>query len=405
MSNLPCITLNRYAQERSKKQHPWIFSNEIADPKLFQRQPAGSLVDVLDCRGDYVGTGFTNPKSLISIRIFSRQRGQLLDTEFFEKKIRMAISYRDLAFGKESGFGGTYRAVFGESDGLPGLVIDRFASLWVIEPHALGMKLRLPEIAAAIEKIDSKAVVIHRSDNRAAQLEGMPEESGVLMGDWKPGTYFAMEDGIAFPVDPLQGQKTGFFFDQRANRTFFRSWISEMAKQKSVRVLDVFCHAGAWGLRALQAGAKEVVFVDRSRAALDGVKAVAKSMGMIDRIQCIEGDALEILKSLDEKSFDAIALDPPALIPNKKSLAQGSKNYKALQVASLRLAKSGSILSTSSCSYHLDEERFEEVVAKSVLESGRGAKVLQRGGPSADHPYLPGMKEGRYLKNVFLWLD
>ncbi len=405
MSNLPCITLNRYAQERSKKQHPWIFSNEISDPKLFQRHAAGSLVDVLDCRGDYLGTGFTNPKSLISIRIFTRQRGQLLDADFFEKKIRSAISFRELVFGADTGYGSTYRAVFGESDGLPGLVIDRFASLWVVEPHALGMKLRLAEIAAAIQKIDSKAVVIHRSDNRAAQLEGMPEESGVLLGDWKPGTYFAMEDGISFPVDPLEGQKTGFFFDQRANRTYFRSWISELSKQGPVRVLDVFCHAGAWGLRALQAGAKEVVFVDRSRVALDGIQAVAKSMGKLDHIQCIEGDALEILKSLDEKSFDAIALDPPALIPNKKSLPQGGKNYKALQVASLRLAKAGSILSTSSCSYHLDEERFEEIVARSILESGRTARVLQRGGASADHPYLPGMKEGRYLKNLFLWLE
>jgi 23S rRNA (cytosine1962-C5)-methyltransferase len=405
MSNLPCITLNRYAQERAKRLHPWVFSNEISDPKVFQRQEPGSIVDVLDSRGEYLGTGFVNPKSLIAIRIFSRQRGQLLDAAFFEKRLRAAITFRELAFGSNSGFAQTYRAVFGESDGLPGLVIDRFGSLWVLEPHALGMQKQLGPITEALKKIDPAATVVHRSDNRAAQLEGMAVESGVLCGTWKEGSYFAVEDGIRFPVDPLHGQKTGFFFDQRANRSYFSDWVRALAQTQEVRVLDVFCHAGAWGLRALKAGAKEVVFVDRSKAALDGVRAAAREMGVEDRIQCLEGDGLEILGTLDERSFHAVALDPPALIPNKKSLPQGSKNYRALNHRAMQLVKASGVLSTSSCSYHLDEERFEEIVAKAVLESGRQARVLQKGNASPDHPFLPGMKEGRYLKNLFLWLE
>jgi 23S rRNA (cytosine1962-C5)-methyltransferase len=405
MSNLPCITINRYAQERAKWQHPWIFSNEIADPKVFQRQEAGSLVDVIDSKGEYIGTGFVNPKSLISIRFLSRKREEKIDSDFFEKKIRQAVSIREILFGKESGYLQTYRAVFGESDGLPGLVIDRFRGAWLVEPHALGMQMRLKEIGEALQKIDPQGAVLFRSDNRAAQLEGMSAESGVLAGNWKNEAY-AAEDGILFPVDPLEGQKTGFFFDQRANRTFFRDWIAGAAKEKKdLRVLDVFCHAGSWGLRALKAGAKEAVFVDSSKAALEGVMKAAAVMGVSDRVKCLEGDALEILKGLENRSFDAVALDPPALIPNKKSIAQGGKNYGALNERAFQLIRSGGVLSSSSCSYHMEEDRFEEVVTRSLIVSGRKGRILHRGGLSADHPILGGMKEGRYLKNLFFWVE
>ncbi len=403
MNSLPCITLNRYAQERAKKGHPWVFSNELGDPKRFQRLEPGSMVDVLDCHGDYLGTGFVNPKSLISVRILSRQREEAIDTDFFRKRISAALRAREPLFGKGSGSESTYRAVFGEADGLPGLVIDRFQGAWVIEPHALGMYLRRQEIAEALAEFSASDAIISRTDNRSAHLEGMEIGVELLRGEISEKGIYAVEDGIHFPVDPMQGQKTGFFFDQRENRTYFRQWVEgAIRSERKVHVLDVFCHAGAWGLRALKAGAAKATFVDSSASALAAVKETAQSLGVLDKITCIEGDAMEVLKTLPERSFNAVALDPPALIPSKKSVVAGSKNYRELNAKALRLVTAGGFFSTSSCSYHMQEDRFEEVVAKALGDVEREGTVLRRGYASSDHPFLAGMEEGRYLKNLSL---
>lgn len=413
MNSLPCITLNRYAQERAKKRHPWVFSNELADPKVFARQEPGSLVDVLDCHGHYLGTGFVNPKSLIAVRILSRTRGEAIDGAFFRSRLEKALDVRDALYGKESECGGTYRAVFGEGDGLPGLIVDRFQGAWVIEPHALGMHLQGKNITETIAELakerygEKSPCVILRSDSRSAQLEGIEAGAEVVVG--KLGEAYAVEHGLRFPVDPLSGQKTGFFFDQRENRAFFRRWVEGKAKhpenkQQNLRVLDVFCHAGAWGLGALKAGAAHCTFVDSSASALESVKAAARAIGMECKIELVKSDALTALKAMQERSFDAIALDPPALIQNKKSFAQGAKNYRELNAEGFRLCAGRGALSTSSCSYHMQEERFEETVQKAMLDASRDGRILHRGAMSADHPVLPGMAEGRYLKNLFLAL-
>jgi len=409
MKSLPCITLNRHAQERAKKRHPWIFSNELADPKLFARSEPGGLVDVLDCHGGYLGTGFVNPHSLIAVRILSRTRGELIDGTFFRSRIERALDARDVLYGAGTDAQGTYRALFGEGDGLPGLIVDRYQGAWVIEPHALGMQLQGKMVAEtlaelAVERYGEKdPCVILRSDSRSAQLEGMETGAEVLLG--KVGEVYAAESGLRFPVDPLTGQKTGFFFDQRENRAFFRRWVAGKARvEKKLRVLDVFSHAGAWGLGALKGGAAHCTFVDSSASALESVKMAAKAIGMEDRIELVKSDALEALKGMKERSFDCVALDPPALVQSKKSFNQGAKNYKDLNGQALRLVSGRGALSTSSCSYHLQEERFEEIVQKALLEAGRDARILHRGAMSADHPVLPSMSEGRYLKNLFLAL-
>lgn len=403
MTSLPCITLNRYAQERAKKRHPWVFSNELADPKQFQRIEPGTMVDVLDCHGDYIGTGFTNPKSLISVRILSRNREDVIDLSFFRRKIEGALKIREVLYGRETSSQGTYRAVFGESDGLPGLVIDRFQGAWVIEPHALGMHMRRNEIMEALREFAGSDAIISRTDNRSAQLEGMEIGAELLAGEIPKAGAFAVEDEIRFPIDPLTGQKTGFFFDQRDNRAFFSKWVAGSVKAgRKIHALDLFCHAGAWGLGALKAGAMKATFVDSSASALETVKSAAKSMGVLDRVTCIEGDALEIMRKMDDRTFNAVALDPPALIPSKKSIPAGSKAYRELNAQAMRIVTNGGVLSSSSCSYHMQEDRFEEMLAKAQGDCGREARVLHRGGLSADHPYLAGMEEGRYLKNLFL---
>lgn len=374
----------------------------MADPKVFARLEPGALADVLDCHGNYLGTGFVNPRSLIAVRILSRTRGETIDGAFFRSKIERAIAMREVLYGSSSDSQGTYRAVFGEGDGLPGLIVDRFQGAWVIEPHSLGMQLRVGLIAEALMSLDKSGTpIVLRTDHRSAQLEGIEPGAKLLSGSLKD--VWAVESGIRFPVDPLTGQKTGFFFDQRDNRVFFRRWVEGRAKtEKNLRVLDVFCHAGAWGLAALKAGAAHVTFVDSSASALDGVREAAKIMGMESRVELVRSDALEAMKKMKERSFDCVALDPPALITNKKSFNQGAKNYLDLNVEALRLVAGRGVLSTSSCSYHFQEERFEQMVQKALAMAGRDAHVLQRGAMSADHPVLPAMEEGRYLKNLFL---
>lgn len=407
-SSLPCITLNKHAQERAKKKHPWIFSNELADPKRFAQFEAGALVDALDSQGNYLGTGFVNPKSLIAVRILSRTRGEEIDAAFFKQRIARAHKIRDGLYGKNTDSQGTYRAVFGEGDGLPGLIIDRFQGAWVIEPHAFGMFQRAPLLVEAIralakEQGEADPAIIVRTDHRAAQLEGMEQGSNLVSG--KLGEAWAVEHGIRFPVDPLSGQKTGFFFDHRDNRVFFRQWIEGAARlDKNIRVLDAFCHAGSWGLGALKAGAAQVTFLDSSAAALESVRNVVEAMGWQKKAEFVKSDALEAMRAMKAGSFQAVALDPPALITNKKSFPQGAKAYCDLNVEALRLVSASGVLSTSSCSYHMQEDRFEETVQKAILQSGREARVLKRSAMSADHPVLTAMEEGRYLKNLFLAL-
>jgi 23S rRNA (cytosine1962-C5)-methyltransferase len=402
-NSLPCLTLNRYAQERAKKRHPWVFSNEVADPKMLQRQQPGTLVDVLDCHGDYLGTGFVNPKSLISIRILSRERGEKIDADFFRNRIETALRLRDPLYGKKSPSAGTYRAVFGESDSLPGLVVDRFQGAWVVEPHSLGMFARKAEIVEALRELAGKDAIIFRTDSRSAQLEGMAVSSELVHGEIPKSGIFAVEDGIRFPVDPLTGQKTGFFFDQRDNRTFFRNWIEGCTREgKQIHLADTYCHLGAWGLRALKAGAVKATFVDSSGPALEAVKAAAKEMGVLDKAEFVESDALAFFKAQKPGAFGALVVDPPALVPSKKDLAPASKLYRELNAEAFRIVRQGGAVSSSSCSYHLKEEKFEEVLAKAAIDSNREARVIYRGGLSADHPFIPGMEEGRYLKNYFM---
>ncbi|MGZ3713759.1 MAG: class I SAM-dependent rRNA methyltransferase, partial [Bdellovibrionota bacterium] len=283
------------------------------------------------------------------------------------------------------------------------LVIDRFQGAWVVEPHALGMFVRKKEIVEGLRELVGSDAIVFRTDSRAAQLEGMAVSSDLVHGEIPKAGVFAVENGIRFPVDPLKGQKTGFFFDQRENRTFFKTWIEGCAREgKQVHLADLFCHLGAWGLGALKAGAAKATFVDSSGPALEAVKAAAKEMGVLDRAEFVESDVLTFLKAQKAGAYGALVVDPPALVPSKKDVAAGAKAYRELNAEAFRIVRQGGVISSSSCSYHMPEARFEEVIAKAALDANREARIIHRGGLSADHPLLPAMEEGRYLKNLFL---
>lgn len=404
---LPCITLNRHAERRLAHGHPWIFSNEVGDPKLMARQPLGQLVEVLDCHGDYVGTGYINPHSLISIRILSRNREEMIDESFFRAKIQTAIEAREIWYGEDTPEKSCYRAVFGESDGLPGLVLDRFGRVWVAEPHAAGIHVRKEIIRSALLAAAGKENVealVWRVDSRGGALEGIKGDPEVLWGELKEAN--AYEDGVRIPVDVLAGQKTGFFFDQRENRMMLARWIRgrKRSLRAPIHVLDCFCHAGGWGIRALRAGADKVTFVDSSAAALEGIRAVVRGLEREADCEFIVGDAEKTMQAMKAKSFDAVVVDPPAFITSKKNAGQGLRGYFQINRVAASLVKPGGVMSTSSCSHHAEEDRFEEAVGMAVRSMGREPKILWRGGSAPDHPAIAGVRESRYLKNFLLGL-
>ncbi len=399
-SKLPCITLNRHAERRLALMHPWVFSNETNEEQRLSRLEPGSFVEVLNCHGEYVGTGFVNPRSLIAVRILHRERGRPTDETFFSERLASAMRHREAFYGKESGERGCYRLAFGESDGLPGLIVDRFGSVAVVEPHALGMHLMKPWILSALEKTCGVSTVVWRTDNRGAKLEGIEPSSELVLGSVPSDGVWAWEGGVKIPVDVLGGQKTGFFFDQRENRGALARWISGAAKGGTV--LDVYCHLGAWGLRALAAGAGKAVFVDQSREALDAAKQAAKILGREKDCEFLEGDALAVMKDLRGRKFDAVVVDPPAFITSKKNAAQGIKAYAVANRAAVPLVAEGGVLSTSSCSFHLEEPRFEGIVSQACWESGRAPRVLRRASASFDHPELAGVIETGYLKSLLI---
>ncbi|NUM88344.1 MAG: class I SAM-dependent rRNA methyltransferase [Bdellovibrionales bacterium] len=395
-SKLPCLTLNRHAERRLAALHPWVFSNEIHETERLQRLEPGTVVDVLDCHGNYAGTGFVNPKSLIAVRILHRERGLPVDARFFAVRIASAVRHREAFYGRD----GCYRAVFGESDGLPGLILDRFGSVLVAEPHAFGMHRMRDLILEGIREALGDLAVVWRTENRGAKLEGIDPRSELVAGELPSGGVWAVEDGVKIPVDVMHGQKTGFFFDQRENRTALCRWVAGAARGGSV--LDLYCHLGAWGLRALAAGAGKVTFVDQSREALDGARESARILGREKDCEFFEGDALQVMKDQSRRSFDAVVVDPPAFITSKKTAAQGLKAYAVTNKAAASLVADGGVLSTSSCSFHLEEPRFEGIVAQACWASGRAPRVLRRAAAAFDHPELAGVIETGYLKNLLV---
>lgn len=404
---LASIHLNGHSVKRLELGHPWIFSNEIETNRSAKGVEAGAVVDVIGFDSRFVGKAYYNPHSLIALRILSRNKDQEINQLFFEERITRAVKQRLTHYGRNSPSKGTFRAVFGEPDGLPGLVVDRFEGAWVVEPHAFGAHACKAMIIPAIEKIarelleEKEVNIAYRTDSRSATLEKIPEEKEYALGKEPAKGVWAYEAGVAYPVDTTAGQKTGFFFDQRENRLMHARFIAD-AGGSNQTVFDGFSHLGAWGFGALKAGAKHAVFVDRSEAALNTIKTIAKKEGFEDKIETIQGDTLEVMASRKKKEFTSIVIDPPALIPRKKDLNQGSRKYLQLFQAGFSLAGPNATLALSSCSYHMPEERFEEVIWMASRLAGRETAVVYRGGPSLDHPYFPSFAEGRYLKCFFV---
>jgi 23S rRNA (cytosine1962-C5)-methyltransferase len=383
------LTLRPREEGRLRAGHPWVFSNEVAP--FGDRQPRfepGELVRVADARGRPLGVGYYNPHTLIAARLLSRAT-EPIDREFFEGRVAAALALRERHLpGAEA-----YRVVFGEADGLPGLVVDRYGAALVVQPLTAGMERLLPLALAALEARLAPEGIVVRRDASVRGLEGLSLAEPEVRG--RVGSPLVVDvNGLAFEVDPSRGQKTGFFLDQRANH----ARVDRVAD--GARVLDAFCYGGAFGLRAARAGAREVTLLDASADALALARRNAERNGLADRCRFERGDALDRLAALDAagERFDLIVLDPPAFAKSRKQLAAARRGYREINRRALRLLAPGGHLLSCSCSHHVDRETFRDIVRDAAADAGRAALVVESGGQAPDHPVLLGCPETDYLK-------
>ena len=384
------VRLKRGAERRSAQGHPWIFSNEIEE---FDRSiPPGEDVVVADARGWLLGSGTFSPSSLIAVRLHTRGRAEPLGPELVTARVQAAWKNRLAWLGDESE---ACRVVYGEADGLPGLVVDRYGAHLAMQALTAGMDRRTGWILDALGSLLGPAGIVLRNDSPARGLEGLPLEVRIGGGRVPDRIVFGI-DGLRFAADLWSGQKTGFFLDQRSN------WRLMRPVARGARVLDAFCYSGAWGIHAAMWGAREVTFLDASEAALGLARLNTRHNGF-ENATFEASEALDYLKArAGDREFDLVVLDPPAFVKNRKRVPQALKGYLNLNKWGMRCVRPGGYLVTCSCSHHLRPEAFLETLALAAREAGREVRVLGSGGQPADHPWLPAMPETAYLKAFLL---
>ncbi|MGQ0619056.1 MAG: class I SAM-dependent rRNA methyltransferase [Panacagrimonas sp.] len=387
--SLPPLRLNPNAERRLRIGHLWVFSNEvnIAVTPLKAFKP-GDRVNVIDARGKPVGTAYVNPHSLMAARLLTSRPDARIDVEWLAQRIRHALGLREAIYPTPH-----YRLVYGESDGLPGLVIDRFGDICVVQMGTAGMDRLKPAVIEALEMVLKPAGILLRNDGGARTLEGLPESVEAI--GTVPDMAELVESGVRFSAPIRNGQKTGWFYDQRDNR----DRLARYARGR--RVLDVFSYAGAWAIRALASGATSATCIDSSQPALDAAAANAALNGF--PLETLRGEALDLLKQLraDSRVFDVIVVDPPALIKRKKDEKAGLEHYAALNRAAIQLLAPEGILVACSCSFHLAPEELQRVLLRETRAAGRRLQLLEQGGQGPDHPVHPAIIETRYLKAFF----
>jgi 23S rRNA (cytosine1962-C5)-methyltransferase len=378
------IVLRRKEDRRIRGGHPWVFSNEIRETR--GSPGPGDVVAVLDAGGRWLGIGFYHPHSLIAVRLLAREEEEI-DGEFFRRRIRAALETRSRLYPGES----VYRLVHGEADFLPGLVIDRFNDLLVIQTTSAGMDRNLSLFCSILDDLLHPAAIIERNESPLRDLEELPHRTGLLSGT--AHTTEILLDGLTYRVDALEGQKTGFFLDQRENRKAVAALAPGLA------VLDCFCNEGGFALASARAGASTVTGVDASSRAIQRARENAER-NALDASTFETADVFEHLKALGARGqmFDLIVLDPPSFTRNRKTVPQARQGYLDLHRSALAVLRRPGFLCTASCSYHITPETFLDIVERACRDAARPVQLLDWRGASPDHPVLPAVAETRYLK-------
>lgn len=390
LPDYPALVLRRGEERRLRAGHLWVFSNEVdvAKTPLTGFQP-GDPVVVVEAGGKPLGTGYVNPSTLIAARLVDRA-GHGLDRSLVVHRLKVALSLRERLFAEPY-----YRLVFGESDGLPGLTVERFGDVVVAQATTAGMDRLRDEITQAILKVLAPSALLWKNDSGARAIEGLADAVELVHGTLD-GPAIAREGGVDFLCDLREGQKTGWFYDQRGNRDRLAPYA------RGAKVLDVFSYLGGWGLRAAAFGASAVDCVDASARAVAGIRANIAHNGMGDRVQAHAADAFEFLKAAraDRRKWDVVILDPPAFVKRKKDFKEGSLAYRRLNELGMQVLERDGILVTCSCSHHMPREALVDGLQAGARHLDRQVQLLEPLSQAADHPVHPAIPETDYLKGV-----
>ena len=452
MPNKPSVILQRNRRKRLEQGHPWIYKNEI---EKIEGEPApGSLVEVMDHRGRFLAVGYFNPASQIKVRVVSYKSIETMDTSFFIERFEECLKHRDRFVSEDA-----YRFVYGEADFLPGLIVDRFGAVLVVQILTLGMDQCRDAITEALVKVLNPIGIYERSDVAIRELEGLEQVKGPLFGN--PPRYVTIsENGLKVKVDIEQGQKTGYFFDERENRASIQPLMTGWGRRSGITlqeqpieghgttlvpvnqngkevtfpywdgatVLECFSHTGSFTLHACQYGAKKVTCLDISEHAIDSAKQNVELNGFQDRVEFVVADAFDYLRSqvkgLEERhergiskdkakgnadtsvpmtagggrTSDVVILDPPAFAKTKSAVKGAVRGYKDINLHGMKLVNEGGYLVTASCSYHMRPDLFLETIQDAAKDAGKILRLIEWRTAGKDHPQILGVEEGHYLK-------
>jgi 23S rRNA (cytosine1962-C5)-methyltransferase len=390
----PVVLLQPGHHRRAAQGHPWIYSNEITMNSVAKALAPGTLVTIMTATGEALGVAMFNPHPLISARFLDRDAGRVIDQGFFAARLTAALHVRERLYT-----GPFYRLIHAEADGLPGLVVDRFDDVLVAEINTAGIDRLEAELLAACAQVLRPRAVVLRNDSEARAVEGLTPSQRVIGELAVPITVD--ENGARFLADPVGGQKTGWFYDQRENRRLVG------AMSAGARVLDLYCFTGGFGVSAARAGAREVIGVDRSEPALKFARSAADDNRVSSICRFERAEVFEKLESLAaaRERFDIVIADPPAFVKSRKDLGAGLRGYRKLTRLAASLVAPGGILFVASCSHNVAVADFGEAVRRGLRDADRFGRILLCSGAAPDHPLHPALPESAYLKAELLALD
>ncbi|MBT6275429.1 MAG: class I SAM-dependent rRNA methyltransferase [Chromatiales bacterium] len=387
------LYLKKREEQRLRTGHPWLFSNEVDTGRSpLKSFLPGQTVQVRTHGNEPVGYGYVNPKSLICVRLLGRGEGIPVLDELLEHRIRNALRLREGLFDEPF-----YRLIYGEGDALPGLVVDRYDDILVAQVTTAGMELMTDAVLEALVRVVQPKGILLRNDVASRELEGLDSHIRVAHGE-VPDQIQVKENGGVFQIAPQTGQKTGWYYDHRANREWLNKHVA------GAKVLDLFSYVGAFGIEAVLAGAEHALCVDSSEGAIAAIESNAALNGVEGKIATRRGNVLELVRELKKEGhkFDIVVADPPAFIKRRKDSGAGVKAYRRLYGLAMQLVNEGGLLMAASCSYHFTREQQVQTIARVARGNDCHAQILSEGRQSPDHPVHPALPETQYLKSLFV---
>jgi 23S rRNA (cytosine1962-C5)-methyltransferase len=391
----PVVTLAPGAHRRAETGHPWIYSNEIQMDAAAKALTPGSLVTLKRADERPLGVAMFNPHTLLAARLLDRDAARQIGRRFVTRRLERALKLREQLFRAAY-----YRLVHAEADGLPGLVVDRFGAVLVVQSNAAGMALLEPLVVAALDNLLTPEAIVLRNDSPARAMEGLPQEVRVAIGD-VDAPVTVEENEAAFGADVLAGQKTGWFFDQRDNRAF----VADLAR--GARVIDLYCYSGGFSIQAARCGADSIVGIDRSEGALALAASAAERNGVAGVCEFRRAEVFAEAAALAAagERFDLVIADPPAFARSRRDVPAALRGYRKLARLAASLAKPGGFVFLASCSHNVGAVEFAEAARRGLADAGRTARILREAGAAPDHPVHLALPESAYLKSLTLALD